>query len=251
MKEEKFLAGDDEDVEVAVGEDGKYKSTLSHDSKGGIGTPTERGGRSSGASAGSLSSSNKSSSIATRRLSFENKKLGIERKVPPSMRKESIARNKQEQYLAVKDNFDLPFDVFMKCVLDFQLNAHENYLAGFKHIFRHYDDDGDGVLTSEQFRQCYIRLRTHGADAPTSRVSFADEEDDDRTRSSAANRWSKQEEKVFMGILSIIDPAETDRVTFSAAATCLNKIGKRTHAVATPTSTHPSEGSKTPTSGKK
>ncbi|CAE7515186.1 unnamed protein product [Symbiodinium microadriaticum] len=196
IKEEKYLTGEDED-EDAIGDD-EVKHVASVGKKSATGGTTRRNSASMGS--------------GTRRLSYENKKLGFERKVPLSMRKESIARSKQEHFQAVKDNFDLPFDVFMKCVLEFQMSAHENYLAGFKHIFRHYDDDGDGVLTSEQFRKCYMRLRTHGADAPIARVSFADDDGDaEKGSGMVANRWSKQEENAFLGLLSIIDPAETDR----------------------------------------
>lgn len=195
-----------------------------------------------GASAGSLSRGQHPRRAGTRRQLFENRKLGGERQLPPSMREGSLARSRQERFMAVKDNFDLPFDVFMKCVLDFQLNAHENYLAGFKHIFRHYDDDGDGVLTSEQFRQCYIRLRSQGdgADASISRVSLAGADDHDTRKSGAASTlWSQQDENAFLEILSVVDPAETDRVTFSAAAACLNRISKSTY-----TTSISSEGSK-------
>jgi hypothetical protein len=45
--------------------------------------------------------------------------------------------------------------------------------------------------------------------------------------------WTEQEEELFLSLLSIIDPADSNRVTFSAAAACLNKIGRKALA-ATP-----------------
>lgn len=223
LKEEKFLSGDKDLDEGLGGEEGKVSSPSQF---------TVSGSKKIGAS-----SNTTTTPTASRRVSYENKKLGIERKIPPSMRRESIARAKQQQYEAEKDNFDLPFEVFMKCVLDFQMSCHEKYLAGFKHIFKHYDEDGDGVLSSEQFRKCYIRLRTHGTLAGVTKVSFADEEEGEGSGAStghSVNRtWTRHEEDVFLSLLSIIDPAETDRVTFSAAAACLNKIGRRVSAPAT------------------
>jgi len=172
-------------------------------------------------------------------VAYETKKLGYERKVPPSMRRQSIERTNQQRYLEEQNNFDLPYSVFLKCVLDFQLASHEKYIAGFKHAFRHYDDDGDGVLTSEQFRQCYIGLRAQGGrvagDEPSTVAGNSSSGKNGKPvvawapPSPGAEEavWTQEEEEMFLALLAMIDPAETDRVTFSAAASFLNKIGKR------------------------
>ncbi|KAG9392482.1 EF-hand domain [Carpediemonas membranifera] len=45
----------------------------------------------------------------------------------------------------------IPFAQFISTVLEFQMLGHDRYLMKFRTLFRQFDQDGDGALTTDQF----------------------------------------------------------------------------------------------------
>ena len=61
-----------------------------------------------------------------------------------------------------KNQLKLPFQLFLRTILDFQLQSHLNYLFSFIKIFRQYDTDVDGIITAKDFQDCFIMIRRVG-----------------------------------------------------------------------------------------
>eukprot|EP01038_Epipyxis_sp_PR26KG_P012971 gene12971-17393_t len=94
----------------------------------------------------------------------------------------------------------LSFQLFIKTILEFQLKCHELYIEKFVLIFRKYDHDVDGILSAG--------VTSYNNDDSKS-IIMLDE-------SSEIN--------IFLEIMSIIDPFESDRVIFSNVVGCLSKL---------------------------
>lgn len=103
----------------------------------------------------------------------------------------------------------LPFPSFMKCVMDFQLRSHIQYLSTFKTAFKRCDADADGILSAEEFHECFQILRKGQIPRYTDGGGMSESKDDLDT---------------FRTLLQIVDPHESDRITFSTAASILNKV---------------------------
>jgi len=91
----------------------------------------------------------------------------------------------------------LQFSLFLKTVLEYQLQAHIVFLSKFRDTFNSFDHDGDGILSAYQFRKCFQCL------------SNGIHDDDDATYST---------------LLSLVDPLNSNFITFSMAASNLAKI---------------------------
>jgi Ca2+-binding EF-hand superfamily protein len=55
---------------------------------------------------------------------------------------------------------------FLETVLDFQLSEHEKFLTKFMELFKKFDTDNDGILSSSQFVNLYksMNLNTLSTD---------------------------------------------------------------------------------------
>lgn len=142
-----------------------------------------------------------------RKLQYEANKIGYVRRTPPKIKVQKVVTKPQLRDCDLR----LPFPVFLKTVLEFQLSTHERYLDGFKRAFRHYDENADGVLTTTEFQACFLGLR--GASPSLSDPNLI--------------TWTDEEEAMFNALLADVDPNTTDRITYSNATTCLNRIGRR------------------------
>lgn len=142
-----------------------------------------------------------------KKLSYEAHKLGYARKSPVAFK----VRKAVSRPPITEQDLKLPFASFLYVVLQFQLRTHEKYLEGFKIAFRHFDENADGVLSASEFQSCFLGLR--GASPSLSDPSVI--------------VWTEEEEIMFTAILDEIDPNKTDRITYSTAASCLNRIGRR------------------------
>ena len=146
------------------------------------------------------------------------------------------AKQKQKQKLK------LSFPVFIKTLLDFQLQAHKDYLSNFVKIFRHVDRNGDGVLSAQEFRKFYAILRKVTEDSEMLAVLLQQPQTpmpqtpqsklqkfDFSVLEQSASLGNEGEETVeelatFVNLMKMLDPYETDRVTFSSAVTCLHQL---------------------------
>lgn len=126
-------------------------------------------------------------SAKRRSQSADAKRLGYSREKKSTAKPPSLPIQRVE----------MPFAMFMKHVLNFQLQMHETYLNGFRHSFNTHDSDGDGILTQEEFAHCITSLRNSSID-----------EDGD----------------LIDTMLHIMDPNNSNRIVFSAAALQLNRI---------------------------
>lgn len=125
----------------------------------------------------------------------------------------------------------LSFVVFLKSVLDFQLRAHEEYLHSFVTVFQQIDEDVDGVLTTQEFYKVFKILRQSKQNLSTSSKSFHNNSNNNNISMSQlgpeTNDGTVTESndlETFAIILKMIDPLETDVITFSSAASVLSKL---------------------------
>lgn len=72
--------------------------------------------------------------------------------------------------------------------------------------FKEVDDDGDGILSIRDFYSVYKQLR---------QIERVDEDQE----------VMKNEFETFATVVRLIDPCESDIITFSSAVTVLTKIG--------------------------
>ena len=105
-------------------------------------------------------------------------------------------------------NVTIAFSDFLHCILDFQLKNHEKFLSRFLAAFRQVDTNLDGVIDPEQFHSLFMDIRFDG-------MKF------DHIPPEQQN----EAEETFSTLLRIVDPHETNRIMFSAAASCLGRLG--------------------------
>jgi Ca2+-binding EF-hand superfamily protein len=83
-------------------------------------------------------------------------------KVQEAINKLNLRRqkNKKEQ---LRDN-KIPYNEFLKVLLDFQLKGHERFLAKFVKLFRQYDSDRNGILNELEFRKLLTSINPDRTD---------------------------------------------------------------------------------------
>ena len=114
-----------------------------------------------------------------------------------------------------RERLKLPFTIFFHIVLDFQLKCHHRYLNKFLQIFKDIDQDSDGMLNAAEFKEVFLSIRR----------SNAEEQRKKSINPFDATEYNEQDEMTrFLELLSIVDPQETDRITFSSAVHCLSKL---------------------------
>lgn len=106
--------------------------------------------------------------------------------------------NEIYKYNQNSNSIKLQFSLFLKTVLEFQLQSHIKFLSKFRDAFCSFDNDGDGILTAYQFRKCFQCLSNN-----------IDDDDDNST---------------FGTLLSLVDPLNSNFITFSMASSNLAKI---------------------------
>jgi hypothetical protein len=71
----------------------------------------------------------------------------------------------KENYADARKNAPkLPFRMFLRTVLDFQLQSHLQYLQSFVRVFREVDRDVDGVISAADFKECFLMIRRGSGD---------------------------------------------------------------------------------------
>jgi hypothetical protein len=154
-----------------------------------------------------------------KRLGYSSATLKIDMKDPLAL------SNK-----ARKDMLKLPFAVFVKTVLDYQLRTHQEYLSNFLKVFRAVDKDVDGVVNAVDFKECFMQLRNASVGAiqsnggNNSNGNYSNIQN--RGKLSVSTEMSEEEMKMFLTLIKLLDPFETDRIIFSSAVTCINKISQ-------------------------
>lgn len=132
---------------------------------------------------------------------------------------------------------------FLKTVLDFQLKSHENYLFVFRQAFDNEDADHDGVLTADEFNECFKKLRRSerkrsNGSASTAALGKASQfakgaakvvilrapKAAEQTEAERTEADDAKDQAVFRKIIQEVDPLGTKRITFSAAAGGVSRI---------------------------
>lgn len=102
----------------------------------------------------------------------------------------------------------IKFDEFVKCILDFQLKNHEKFLERFVSAFRQVDTNLDGILNPEEFHTVFLAIRFEGS-----------------ALNQIASEQLEEAEETFSALLNIVDPNSFNRISFSAAASCISRLG--------------------------
>lgn len=167
-------------------------------------------------SSSSLSSSSSPSSTSkSGRSHTPNKQRSLSNSSTPHKSQLKSNTNTNSNSNSISFSFILPFSVFMNCLLDFQLSNHLKYLEGFQQIFISCDTDRDGILSNDEFEDCFTILRNssvnNGVKGSDGKVEINEEE----------------EEEMMRMVQDIVDPLHTGRISFTSMASCFNQIGKR------------------------
>lgn len=157
-----------------------------------------------------------------------------------------------------KAQLKLSFPAFLRCVLEFQLRSHVQFLSTFRHCFQVQDTDRDGILSTVEFQACFHSLRrglvkgsTYGLPPPppgsprhnissaspafrfpssNSAVSVSSGDvTHSRVLSNIAdagheNDVGNADAEAFLVLLGMVDPLQSDMITFSNAASCLRNV---------------------------
>jgi cell division septum initiation protein DivIVA len=75
----------------------------------------------------------------------------------PTRRRGSIVAMQNEQ-AALARSGRIPYRMFLKVLLDFQLKGHDKFLGRFRRMFRDVDADRNGVLSENEFRQFVLKI---------------------------------------------------------------------------------------------
>ena len=105
------------------------------------------------------------------------------------------------------------------------MESHQTYLDNFLMVFRKVDNDFDGVLTAAEFKQCYHILCRQEVDNNNKN----NHKIKNSSLSSINNNELREDEmKIFLSLIKLLDPLETDRIIYSSAVACINKINVET-----------------------
>ncbi|CAD8162010.1 unnamed protein product [Paramecium pentaurelia] len=69
-----------------------------------------------------------------------------------------MTREEQFQIVNEKDKSKIEFSIFQKFILDFQMKSHEKYLSTFIQHFKQQDQDQNGIIDENEFRQLITEL---------------------------------------------------------------------------------------------
>ena len=64
----------------------------------------------------------------------------------------------QNEQAALARSGRIPYRMFLKVLLDFQLKGHDKFLGRFRRMFRDVDADRNGVLSENEFRQFVLKI---------------------------------------------------------------------------------------------
>eukprot|EP00826_Nyctotherus_ovalis_P055261 TRINITY_DN7324_c0_g1_i9.p1 TRINITY_DN7324_c0_g1~~TRINITY_DN7324_c0_g1_i9.p1 ORF type:complete len:531 (-),score=182.88 TRINITY_DN7324_c0_g1_i9:276-1868(-) len=121
----------------------------------------------------------------------------VRRKVGESGGAETSARKMTREEAVQSRNRKsggLPYRLFQKIVLDFQLDTHSEYLKNFTNLFKEVDKERNGVLNEKTFRELLGRMNL-----------------------------SASEEEV-QRFLQIVDPYNNQRITYSECLSLLSSV---------------------------
>lgn len=77
-------------------------------------------------------------------------------KVQDAINKLNLRRQKNKKEL-LRDN-KIPYNEFLKVLLDFQLKGHERFLSKFVKLFKQFDNDKNGVINEAEFRKLLLTM---------------------------------------------------------------------------------------------
>ena len=98
----------------------------------------------------------------------------------------------QDEQESIARSGRIPYRLFLKVLLDFQLKGHDKFLSRFRRLFRDVDTDRNGVLNEDEFRQFVVKVD------PNKSLGEMDE------------------------ILALVDPWTNQNITFSEAVGVLS-----------------------------
>lgn len=84
-----------------------------------------------------------------------------------------------------KESEKINYHDFQKIILDFQLQEHEKFLYRFTQIFKQVDQDNNGLINEDEFRQLINTMQV------------------------------LQREEEFMFLLQMVDPYNNNKMTYS------------------------------------
>lgn len=84
---------------------------------------------------------------------FENSLASMmQKKSSKISRKNYLTRDDVQRSQQINPNEKLLFSDFQKCILDFQLKEHMDFLKVFSQIFKSIDHQQHGILNEDEFR---------------------------------------------------------------------------------------------------
>ena len=154
-----------------------------------------------------------------------------------------------------KDMLKLNFQLFIKTILDFQLKVHLNYINNFYLEFQLIDTDHDGVINANQFKEIFFnyrkkiinifindsfnnliinnnnKLKSLPNNFNNNKVNNNNKQNNNNNKlenkliiENIDLQNDENELKLFLEVITLIDPIQSDKITFSNIINQLNKI---------------------------
>lgn len=111
--------------------------------------------------------------------------------------------NEKQGGASKESSIPIPFPLFEKVLMDFQLLGHDRFLSKFRECFSRLDQDGDGILSEDDFITLCSLV---GKPTTKGKVKVKERSDDE-----------------LNNFLSAADPFNHSSVTFSSAVACLSE----------------------------
>jgi len=93
---------------------------------------------------------------AIRELPVPPVRVKLKNNIPTRRRGSIMAMAAEAQSVARSGR--IPYRIFLKILLDFQLKGHEKFLSRFRRLFRDVDADRNGILNEDEFRQFVLKI---------------------------------------------------------------------------------------------
>lgn len=62
-----------------------------------------------------------------------------------------MTREEENNLQKVKEDYRIPYNDFVKILLDYQIKSRDKFLRNFCYLFRKADNDNNGLITDEEF----------------------------------------------------------------------------------------------------
>ena len=127
-------------------------------------------------------------------------------------------------------SYKLTFGTFVQTIATFQVDSHASYLYRFNSLFHRADDNGDGIVTLEQYLSCWSELQGNSSGNSSSTVhkspsnNHTNSNNNNNGNSNSNVKQLQMDDTLLEEVLDCIDSNRSGLITYSNAVNSLHKI---------------------------